>query len=276
MEERTEQQQHGPASAAAEQPKAKQHGLTAGIFGIYCSKKMDTVKKIGNCLYTPDEKTIRRHLAGCNCYPGTVPPNAMAVERELISSQNAIHSAIKRNPQIAADKISQIFPNDSTSMDALARAATVKLETENMDLNNHVAQRYQRDLTLCDIQRAKTMKKNQNFFYLLSVLKEMAGSLNKRLAREPSVDRTLVHWTDVVGDQRRKQTDGESKKIPVIDLLSDTTIAQSMSIAQKRSFALKIQKWIKNFRFKNTRNELFSWQQSLLFDLTEAYGVQIF
>ena len=115
MEERTEQQQHGPASAAAERPKAKQHGLTAGIFGIYCSKRMDKVKKRGDCLYTPDEKTIRRHLAGCDCYPGTVPPNAMAVERELISSQNAIHSAIKRNPQLAADKISQIFPNDSTT-----------------------------------------------------------------------------------------------------------------------------------------------------------------
>ncbi len=120
------------------------------------------------------------------------------------------------------------------------------------------------------------MKKNQNFFYFHSVLKEMAGSLNKRLGREPCVDRTLVLWTDVVGDPRRKQTVGESKKIPVIDLLSDTKIAQSMSIAQKRSVALKIQKWIKNFRFKNTRKELSSWQQSLLFDITEAYGIQIF
>ena len=161
-------------------------------------------------------------------------------------------------------------------MDTLARVAvTAKLETENMDLNNHVAQRHQRDL-ICDVERAKTMKKNRNFFYLHSVLKEMAGSLNKRLGREPCVDRTLVLWTDVVGDQRRKRTDGESKKIPLIDLLSDTTIAQSMSIAQKRSFALKIQKWIKNFRFKNTRNELFSWQQSLLFDLTKGFGIQIF
>lgn len=161
-------------------------------------------------------------------------------------------------------------------MDTLARVAvTAKLETENMDLNNHVAQRHQRDL-ICDVERAKTMKKNRNFFYHYSVLKEMAGSLNKRLGREPCVDRTLVLWTDVVGDQRRKRTDGESKKIPLIDLLSDTTIAQSMSIAQKRSFALKIQKWIKNFRFKNTRNELFSWQQSLLFDLTKGFGIQIF
>ena len=159
-------------------------------------------------------------------------------------------------------------------MDTLARVAvTVKLETENMDLNNHVARRAS---TLCDIQRAKTMKKNQTFFHFHSVLKEMAGSLNKRLGREPCVDRTLVLWTDVVGDQRRKQTDGESKKIPVIDLLSDTKIAQSMSIAQKRSIAVKIQKWIKNFRFKNTRNELSSWQRSLLFDITEAYGIQIF
>ncbi len=42
----------------------------------------------------------------------------------------------------------------------------------------------------------------------------------------------MVLWTDVVGDQRRKQTDGESKKIPVIDLLSDTKTREVMLTKQ--------------------------------------------
>ena len=159
-------------------------------------------------------------------------------------------------------------------MDTLTQVATTLVASENiMILNNRVVQ----DSTYRDIQRAKGMKKHKTFFQLYALLQEMAGSLNKRLKRRPCVDRTVVLWTNVVGDQRKKQTDGLGKKIPLIDLLSDTDIAQSMSSAERRMVALKIQKWIKNFRFKNNRDEIcFSWQQSLLSEFTRIYGIQIF
>lgn len=158
-------------------------------------------------------------------------------------------------------------------MDTLTQVATTLVASENiMILNNRVVQ----DSTYRDIQRAKGMKKHKTFFQLYALLQEMAGSLNERLQRRPCVDRTVVLWTNVVGDQRKKQTDGLGKKIPLIDLLSDTDIAQSMSSAERRMVALKIQKWIKNFRFKNNRDEIFSWQQSLLSEFTRVYGIQIF
>ncbi len=91
------------------------HSLVAGIFGVYCTKCNQSVKKKGNLLDVPDAKTIRRHLKSCVCYSGgTKPPNAVNIERELITSQDAIHSAVKNNPQLAADKIALIFPDGTT------------------------------------------------------------------------------------------------------------------------------------------------------------------
>ena len=157
-------------------------------------------------------------------------------------------------------------------MDALTQVVKLAAGNISRDMHNRVAQ----DSTQRDINRALGMKKNQNFFYHYNLLMEMAGILNKRLGREPCVDRALLYWKDVVGDQRKKQTDGETHKIRVIDLVSDTNTARRMEPAQKRVLALKIQKWIKNFRFKNTRVELFSWQQRLLSDIAVIHGVQIF
>ncbi len=92
------------------------HCLVAGIFGVYCTKCNQSVKQQGNLLDVPDAKTIRSHIKSCGCYTGGgKPPNAVNIERELITSQDAIHSAVKNNPQLAADKIALIFPSGTTA-----------------------------------------------------------------------------------------------------------------------------------------------------------------
>ena len=68
------------------------------------------MKKRGNILlYVPDEKTIREHIKKCGCYNGAKPPDAVELERELIRSQDAIHSVAKSNRQIAMQKINDVF-----------------------------------------------------------------------------------------------------------------------------------------------------------------------
>ena len=89
------------------------HGLTAGIYGVYCTRCNDTVKKNGNLLFPPDDNTIRNHLRKYHCYVGDTAPNAIHIERELERSQEAIHSAAKRNHELAIKKIALIFPNGS-------------------------------------------------------------------------------------------------------------------------------------------------------------------
>ena len=91
------------------------HCLVAGIFGVYCTKCNQSVKQKGNLLDVPDAKTIRSHIKRYGCYTGGKPPNAVNIERELITSQDAIHSAVKNNPQLAADKIALIFPAGITA-----------------------------------------------------------------------------------------------------------------------------------------------------------------
>ena len=125
-----------------------------------------------------------------------------------------------------------------------------------------------------EVQRAKAMKKNQNFFYLHSLLTEMVGHLNERLGRMPQIE-PMILWSDFVGDDRRKQRDGHGKKISVIDLLSETKAGQSMTIPEKRTVAGKIQKWVKTCRFKYTKKELLGWQRDLLVDLTKKHRVRI-
>ena len=89
------------------------HGLTAGIYGVYCTRCNDTVKKNGNLLFPPDDNTIRNHLRKYHCYVGDTAPNAIQIERELARSQEAIHSVAKRNHELAVQKIALIFPNGS-------------------------------------------------------------------------------------------------------------------------------------------------------------------
>jgi hypothetical protein len=161
---------------------------------------------------------------------------------------------------------------------ATATAMDSEEERENINSSNHVVkEQHQSDTAQYDydVQRAKSMKKNQNFFFLHSLLTEMVDNLNERLGRMPHVA-PMILWTDFVGDERRKQRGGQSKKISVIDLLSETKTAQFMTITQKRSVAGKIQIWIKKCRFKSSRKELLGWQQGLLVDLTKTYRVQIF
>ena len=67
------------------------------------------MKKRGNILYVPDEKTIREHIKKCGCYNGAQPPDAVELERELIRSQDAIHAVAKSNRQIAMQKINDVF-----------------------------------------------------------------------------------------------------------------------------------------------------------------------
>lgn len=161
-------------------------------------------------------------------------------------------------------------------------------ERENFNsLNNHVAvvkdkeqqEQHQGDTALHDysyeVQRAKAMKKNRNFFYLHSLLTEMVGHLNERLGRMPTQIEPMILWSDFVGDDRRKQRDGHGKKISVIDLLSETTAGQYMTIPEKRTVAGKIQKWVKTCRFRYTKKELLGWQRDLLVDLTKKHRVQI-
>ena len=169
-------------------------------------------------------------------------------------------------------------------------------ERENFNsLNNHVAvavavavakdkeqqEQTQRrsDTALHDssyeVQRAKAMKKNRNFFYLHSLLTEMVGHLNQRLGRMPTQIEPMILWSDYVGDDRRKQRDGHGKKISVIDLLSETKAGQYMTIPEKRTVAGKIQKWVKTCRFRYTKKELIGWQRDLLVDLTKKHRVRI-
>lgn len=91
------------------------HHLVAGIFGVYCSKCNNKIKKKGNSLYPPDEQTLRRHFKDNHCYTGPNPPNCYAVERELIRSQSAIQLAAKSNSDLARSKIADMFPNGQTT-----------------------------------------------------------------------------------------------------------------------------------------------------------------
>ena len=97
-------------------PSQPSNFLTAGIFGTWCNSCKQSVKKKGNILYVPDEKTIREHIkscAGCNI-GDKPPPDAVDIERDLIRSQDAIHAAAKSNPQIAQQKIAHIFSSGIT------------------------------------------------------------------------------------------------------------------------------------------------------------------
>ena len=86
------------------------HSLTAGIFGVYCTSCNQRVKQRGNLLFPPDSKTIRLHLKNHGCYDGAKLPNAVKIESELITSQDALHFAVKDKPQLAAEKIELVFP----------------------------------------------------------------------------------------------------------------------------------------------------------------------
>ena len=87
------------------------HYLIASLYGNYCESCQTTVKERGNCLFTPDDNTIRNHFLKNNCFEGDTAPNASDVERELARSQKAIHLAVKQNPELARGKIALLFPN---------------------------------------------------------------------------------------------------------------------------------------------------------------------
>ena len=110
-----EQQQLDASPASTQQSGESKHYLVSRIFGTICTQCNETILAKGNNLYPPDEKTCRRHLESNNCYDGTKVPNCYDVERELILSQNAIHTAAKSNEQIAREKIDEMFPNGTTT-----------------------------------------------------------------------------------------------------------------------------------------------------------------
>ena len=128
-----------------------------------------------------------------------------------------------------------------------------------------------------DLERAKEMKNNEPFFWMIEIVREMATQLNIRLMRLAS-DKYLavVSWKDIVGDQRKKTKNG-SKKIAAIDLFTNTHTALSLDLSDDQMAVMvkKVQEWIKYYRRRNKKNKLLGWQRMLLSDLERSHGIQI-
>jgi len=128
-----------------------------------------------------------------------------------------------------------------------------------------------------DLERAKQAKNFESFFWTLEIIREMSTQLNIWLGRCASGKYLVVmSWKDIVGDKRKKTTNG-SKKIAAIDLLASTDTATSLRLTddQMATMVKKIQDKIKYYRCRNKTNKLSGWQRLLLSDLERTHGIQI-
>lgn len=128
-----------------------------------------------------------------------------------------------------------------------------------------------------DLKRAQQTKIYEPFSWMIDIIRDMATQLNILLKRGASSKYlVVVSWKDIVGDKRKKTTNG-SKKIAAIDLLASSDTARGLCLTHDQMAILvkKVQEWIKYYRRRAKKDKLLGWQRLLLSDLERTHGIQI-
>ena len=130
-----------------------------------------------------------------------------------------------------------------------------------------------------ELLRAQARKTNNKFFFLHRVLREMADQINLELGRTPC-DRSIpvVKWKDLVGDQNKKQENGDFK-LSAADLFNRTQTAIDLRLSEAETAKLvkRIQVRIRYYRsnFKNDPNTIPDWKKSLLCEFPKSHRIKI-
>ena len=138
-----------------------------------------------------------------------------------------------------------------------------------------------------EFNRRKALKTYGVFFERYEMLLEMVKNLDSKLSKLCPHKRPTLNWTQLVGDQRQFHQFCSSdntigvisnpvkwRKISLIDLLSDTSVAKLWTQEEKKRVTHLMRRWFINLRQR--KNKLDTWILRLLrCSVTSEYGIEV-